>query len=417
MNFKNSKTFAQKLDEIDDLKKAKSLFLYPRVSDYKKTIYLCGNSLGLQPKSVHSYLKNELLLWKNRAVLGQHERWENFHEDLAVPTSKLIGSKPSEVVIMNALTVNLHLLLVSFYKPIGNRCKILIEKGAFPSDQYAVESQIKFHGLDPRDCLIEFKTENDKNYFNDDNIVKIIQEQGSEIATILIGGVNYYNGQLLDIKRITKWGKKMGSMVGFDLAHAVGNVTLDLNKWNVDFAAWCSYKYLCAGPGSPGGVYINEKYHDWKGPRFEGWWGQNKEIRFNMGSYFDGIKTAEGWQLSNAPIFGMTPLKASMEIFDQLGMPAIRSKGIKISSFLIYLIEKNIPEVSIITPKNFQKRGCQLSLTVKDGKRIFTRVSEQGVVCDWREPNVIRVAPHPLYNSYLEVYDFVKILKNAINER
>ena len=356
MNFKNSKTFAQKLDEIDDLKKAKSLFLYPRISDYKKTIYLCGNSLGLQPKSVHSYLKNELLLWKNRAVLGQHERWENFHEDLAVPTSKLIGSKPSEVVIMNALTVNLHLLLVSFYKPIGNRCKILIEKGAFPSDQYAVESQIKFHGLDPRDCLIEFKTENDKNYFNDDNIVKIIQEQGSEIATILIGGVNYYNGQLLDIRRITKWGKKMGSMVGFDLAHAVGNVTLDLNKWNVDFAAWCSYKYLCAGPGSPGGVYINEKYHDWKGPRFEGWWGQNKEIRFNMGSYFDGIKTAEGWQLSNAPIFGMTPLKASMKIFDQFGMPAIRSKGIKISSFLIYLIEKNIPEVSIITPKNFQKR-------------------------------------------------------------
>ena len=417
MNFINSKTFAQKLDEIDDLKKAKSLFLYPRVSDYKKTIYLCGNSLGLQPKSVHSYLKNELLLWKNRAVLGQHERWENFHEDLAVPTSKLIGSKPSEVVIMNALTVNLHLLLVSFYKPIGNRCKILIEKGAFPSDQYAVESQIKFHGLDPRDCLIEFKTENDKNYFNDDNIVKIIQEQGSEIATILIGGVNYYNGQLLDIKRIAKWGKKMGSMVGFDLAHAVGNVTLDLNKWNVDFAAWCSYKYLCAGPGSPGGVYINEKYHDWKGPRFEGWWGQNKEIRFNMGPYFDGIKTAEGWQLSNAPIFGMTPLKASMKIFDQFGMPAIRSKGIKISSFLIYLIEKNIPEVSIITPKNFQKRGCQLSLTVKDGKRIFTRVSEQGVVCDWREPNVIRVAPHPLYNSYLEVYDFVKILKNAINER
>ena len=417
MNFKNSKTFAQKLDEIDDLKKAKSLFLYPRISDYKKTIYLCGNSLGLQPKSVHSYLKNELLLWKNRAVLGQHERWENFHEDLAVPTSKLIGSKPSEVVIMNALTVNLHLLLVSFYKPIGNRCKILIEKGAFPSDKYAVESQIKFQGLDPRDCLIEFKTENDKNYFNDDNIVKIIQEQGSEIATILIGGVNYYNGQLLDIKRITKWGKKMGSMVGFDLAHAVGNVTLDLNKWNVDFAAWCSYKYLCAGPGSPGGVYINEKYHDWKGPRFEGWWGQNKEIRFNMGSYFDGIKTAEGWQLSNAPIFGMTPLKASMEIFDQFGMPAIRSKGIKISSFLIYLIEKNIPEVSILTPKNFQKRGCQLSLTVKDGKRIFTRVSEQGVVCDWREPNVIRVAPHPLYNSYLEVYDFVKILKNAINER
>ena len=417
MNFKNSKNFAQKLDEIDDLKKAKSLFLYPRVSDYKKTIYLCGNSLGLQPKSVHSYLKNELLLWKNRAVLGQHESWENFHEDLAVPTSKLIGSKPSEVVIMNALTVNLHLLLVSFYKPIGNRCKILIEKGAFPSDQYAVKSQIKFHGLDPRDCLIEFKAENDKNYFNDDNIVKIIQEQGSEIATILIGGVNYYNGQLLDIKRITKWGKKMGSMVGFDLAHAVGNVTLDLNKWNVDFAAWCSYKYLCAGPGSPGGVYINEKYHDWKGPRFEGWWGQNKEIRFNMGSYFDGIKTAEGWQLSNAPIFGMTPLKASMEIFNQFGMPAIRSKGIKISSFLIYLIEKNIPEVSIITPKNFQKRGCQLSLTVKDGKRIFTRVSEQGVVCDWREPNVIRVAPHPLYNSYLEVYDFVKILKNAINER
>jgi len=417
MNFENSESYASFLDTKDPLGYCRDLFLYPDIQGITKTIYFCGNSLGLQPKSVRFLLEKELELWSKRSVLGQHERWEKFHEDLASPTSRLIGAKPSEVVIMNGLTVNLHLLLISFYKPTKKRNKILIEKGAFPSDQYAIESQIKFHGYEPKECLIEIEPRKGQYYIQTEDILKKIQEIGSEIETILVGGVNYYTGQLMDMKNITKYGKNIGAKVGFDLAHAIGNVDLHLNEWNVDFAVWCSYKYLCAGPGAPGGVFINEVYHNWNGPRLEGWWGHNKETRFKMESKFEGIKTAEGWQLSNAPILGMVPLKASMEIYDKIGIKAIREKSIKLSSYLEYLLIKNIPQVSIITPRNIKERGSQLSLAIEDGRSVFDFISKKGVVCDWREPDVIRVTPHPLFNTYSEVFSFVHILKDSLNVR
>ncbi len=269
MNFESSKEYASLLDSKDPLKKYRDLFFYPTLEGIKNTIYLCGNSLGLQPKSVKNLLDKELELWSRRGVLGQHERWEKFHEDLAYPISKLVGAKPSEVVIMNALTVNLHLMLISFYKPTKTRNKILIEKGAFPSDQYAIESQIKFHGYKPKQCLIEIEPREGESCLRADDILDKINKFGSEIETILIGGVNYYTGQLMDMQAINKSGKDVSAKVGFDLAHAIGNVDLHLNKWNVDFAVWCSYKYLCAGPGAPGGVFVNEVYHDWDGPRLK----------------------------------------------------------------------------------------------------------------------------------------------------
>ena len=416
MNFESSKEHASLLDTKDPLKNYRDLFFYPTLEGIKNTIYLCGNSLGLQPKSVKNLLDKELDFWSRRGVLGQHERWEKFHEDLAYPTSKLVGAKPSEVIIMNALTVNLHLLLVSFYRPTKTRNKILIEKGAFPSDQYAVESQIKFHGYKPEQCLIEIEPREGESCLRTNDILDKINKFGSQIETILIGGVNYYTGQLMDIQGITKCGKDVGAKVGFDLAHAIGNVDLHLNKWNVDFAVWCSYKYLCAGPGAPGGVFINEIYHNWDGPRLEGWWGNKKETRFKMEPKFKGIKSAEGWQLSNAPILGMVPLKASMEIYDKIGIKSVREKSIKLSSFLEYLILKNIPQVSIITPKSINKRGSQLSLKIENGRTIFDYISKKGIICDWREPDVIRVTAHPLFNTYAELLDFAQILKESLND-
>ena len=416
MNFESSKEHASLLDSKDPLKNYRDLFFYPTHERIKNTIYLCGNSLGLQPKSVKNLLDKELEFWSRRGVLGQHERWEKFHEDLAYPTSKLVGAKPSEVIIMNALTVNLHLLLVSFYRPTKTRNKILIEKGAFPSDQYAVESQIKFHGYKPEQCLIEIEPREGESCLRTNDILDKINKFGSQIETILIGGVNYYTGQLMDIQSITKCGKDVGAKVGFDLAHAIGNVDLYLNKWNVDFAVWCSYKYLCAGPGAPGGVFINEVYHDWDGPRLEGWWGNKKETRFKMEPKFEGIKSSEGWQLSNSPILGMVPLKASMEIYDKVGIKAIREKSINLSSFLEYLILNNIPQVSIITPKKINERGSQLSLKIQNGRFIFDYISKKGIICDWREPDVIRVTPHPLFNTYIELFNFTQILKESLND-
>jgi kynureninase len=417
MNFQNSKEQASLLDKKDPLNSCRDLFFYPDLKGKKNTIYLCGNSLGLQPKSVKHFIEKELELWSKNAVLGQHKRWEKYHEDLAYPTSKLVGAKPSEVVIMNALTVNLHLLLVSFYNPTKKRNKILIEKGAFPSDQYAIESQIKFHGYEPKDCLVEIEPRKGEFCLRTKDILQKIKELGSEIETILIGGVNYYTGQLMDMQSITKKGKSVGAKVGFDLAHAIGNVDLYLSKWNVDFAVWCSYKYLCAGPGAPGGAFINELYHDWDGTRFEGWWGHNKETRFKMDSKFDGIKTAEGWQLSNASILGMAPLKASMEIYENVGIESVREKSIKLSSYLDYLLAKNIPEISVMTPKNIEERGCQLSLVIENGRFIFDSISKKGIICDWREPDVIRITPHPLFNTYTEIFNFTHILKDSINAK
>ena len=408
MIYQNSHSFAKQLDQNDPLKSYRDKFYYPKKDNGNDTIYLCGNSLGLQPKSVRFFVDKELSIWEKEGVLGQHGRWEQFHERLTETSARLVGAKPSEVVTMNALTVNIHLLLISFYRPSGIRKKIIIEKGAFPSDQYAVESQIKLHGLNINECLIELAPREGEKTLCTADVLQTIEDTGDELATIILGGVNYYTGQAFDMKAITKAGQSVGAFVGFDLAHAAGNLLLDLHDWNVDFAAWCTYKYLCAGPGAPSGIFIHERHHDWQDTRLTGWWGQNKETRFDMGSKFDPIQTAEGWQISNAPVMGIAPLLASMEIFNTVGMKAIREKSNHLTGFMEYLISENLPSVSIITPKD---RGCQLSLTIQSGRSIFENISEEGVVCDWREPDVIRVAPHPLFNTFSDVYEFVKILK------
>ena len=315
MMYENTRSFADLEDQRDPLRSYRNKFYYPKNKKGGNVIYFCGNSLGLQPKSVRSFIEKELALWEKDGVLGQHRRWEHFHERLTHLTAHLVGAKESEVVVMNALTVNLHLLLVSFYQPNNKRNKIAIEKGAFPSDQYAIKSQIKYHGFDPKDCLIEIEPKYDSKILQTKDIIDEILQVGDELATILFGGVNYYTGQALDIKSITETGKTVGAFVGFDLAHAAGNLALDLHNSEVDFAAWCSYKYLCAGPGAPSGIFIHERHHEWSGPRLEGWWGHNKSTRFEMGSNFDGIQTAEGWQISNAPVMGMAPLLASMELY------------------------------------------------------------------------------------------------------
>ena len=414
MIFKNSKLFANELDQNDPLKPYRDQFYYPKDENGEEVLYLCGNSLGLQPKSVRSFVEMELNVWEKDGVLGQHGRWEKFHEKLMENSARLVGAIPSEVVVMNALTVNINLLLISFYQPTINRHKIMIEKGAFPSDQYAVESHLHLHGFDPKDSLIELTPRTGETTLRTEDIVDTINDLGEELATIIMGGVNYYTGQAFDMETITKAGKSVGAFVGFDLAHAAGNIHLNLHEWNVDFAAWCTYKYLCAGPGAPSGIFVNEKHHHWTGPRLAGWWGQNKQTRFDMGSDFDPIQTVEGWQISNAPVLGMAPLLASMKIYDDVGMIAICDKSEKMTGYMEFLLKENLPEINIITPNGLNQRGCQLSLVIPGGKAIFESITQKGVVCDWREPDVIRVAPHPLYNQYSEVYNFVQIILHTI---
>ena len=416
MTFENSRSFAKTLDQDDPLGSYREKFHYPKNAIKENIIYFSGNSLGIQPKSVRKYVEKELNVWEREGLLGQHSRWENFHERLIETTAKLVGARPSEVVVMNALTVNIHLLLVSFYQPNENRKKIIIEEGTFPSDQYAIKSQIKFHGFDPQDTLIELSPRKGEDTLRTKDILAAVRDINEELATVILGGVNYYTGQAFDMQSITKAGHKVGAFVGFDLAHGAGNLEMNLHDWNVDFAAWCSYKYLCAGPGSPAGIFIHKIHHHWTGPRLTGWWGHNKNTRFEMGPDFDPIQTAEGWQISNAPVMGMAPLLAAMEIFDEVGMAAIRVKSEKLTGFLEYLIAENLPAVAIITPVNPAERGCQLSLVVPGGKNTYQKILKKGVVCDWRKPDIIRVAPHPLFNRYTEVYDFVELLEQSLSE-
>jgi len=411
MTYDNSRLFAHRLDEQDSLADYRDSFHYPKNKNNKELIYFGGNSLGLQPKTVSDFLNRELLVWSGKGVLGQEERWIEYHERLAKSTAKLVGAFTSEVVVMNALTVNIHLLLISFYQPNKSKYKIMIEKDAFPSDHYAVHSQIRLHGYEPDLALIELSPREDEKILRHEDIISEIENHGDELALIYLGGVNYYTGQSFDLEKITKAGKKKGCMVGFNLAHSVGNVLMNLHDWGVDFSAWCTYKYLCAGPGSPSGVFIHDRHHEWDGPRLLGWWGHNKDTRFEMPSTFEPINTSEGWQISNAPIMGMAPLLASMEIFNKAGMNSIRKKGKNLSSYMEYLINQFVPSVDIITP---EARGCQLSLSVPKGKEVYDYLLKNDVVCDWRNPDVIRVAPHPLFNRYIEIYDFVKILKKAI---
>lgn len=415
MQYNPSKDFALELDSADPLKSYRDKFYIPKVTG-REVIYLAGNSLGLQPKSVRSFVEQELLDWQAMGVEGHlHAKnpWLPYHEFLTDETARLVGAKPEEVVNMNSLTVNLHLMLVSFYRPTKQRYKILIEANAFPSDHYAVQSQIKFHGLDPEDALIEMTPREGETTIRTEDIECYINEDGDSIALVMFAGVNYYTGQAFEFERITKAGHKKGCVVGFDLAHAAGNLVLNLHEWGTDFAVWCTYKYLNGGPGAVAGAFVHKKHLiDQNIPKFWGWWGQNKATRFLMHHDFQPIPTVESWQLSNPPILQLAALKASLDIFDEAGMSNLRRKSEQLTGYMEYLInEKNNGNIEIITPKEVNQRGCQLSLRAKsNGKELHKRLNDNAVICDWREPDVIRVAPVPLYNTYTDVWNFTEIL-------
>lgn len=419
--YKNTLAFARQCDKEDPLRSFRGHFFFPE-KDGKPVIYLCGNSLGLQPKSVRMYLEQELLDWERLGVEGHFEAtnpWKYYHHLFSHQTARLVGAKPDEVVVMNTLSVNLHLLMVTFYRPSKTRYKIMVEGHLFPSDHYAVESQLQHHGFDPKEGIIELMPREGEHTLRTEDILQAIDEHGDDLALIMLGGVNYYTGQLFDLATITKAGHQAGAVVGYDLAHAAGNVVLNLHEWKVDFAAWCTYKYLNSGPGSVGGVFIHEKHaHDTKLPRFAGWWGYEEETRFEMKKGFKAMKGAGGWQVSNAQVFNMVAHKASLDIFDQVGMDALRKKSERLTGYLEFLLdqynEKKDLGIQIITPRDPLQRGCQLSLlTGDDGPEQYDRISKAGVVADWRHPNVIRVAPVPLYNTYEDVYRFAKILADA----
>ncbi len=420
LKFEASKSFAKDADAQDSLKHFRENFYIPKQSNGKDAIYLTGNSLGLQPKTTRAYIEQELKDWEMFGVEGHTKAknpWMPYHEFLTEQMARVVGAKPSETVVMNSLTVNLHLLLVSFYRPTAKRHKIVIEAGAFPSDQYAAGSQIKFHGFDVENSLIELKPRESETCLRTEDIEKTIAENGESIALILLGGVNYYTGQAFDMRRVTEVGHQHGAVVGFDLAHAAGNLELYLHDWNVDFAAWCSYKYLNSGPGGIGGCFVHERHaSDFDLPRFAGWWGHDKETRFLMKPEFVPVKGAEGWQLSNPPIFQLAALKASLNIFEEAGMENLTKKSRKLTGYLEFLlgeIEDN--RISVITPSNENLRGCQLSIRVKDSdKGLFKAISDRGVIADWREPDVIRVAPVPLYNSFSDAFRFAEILKHCL---
>lgn len=424
MKFENTAAFAAQADNEDSLASFRSQFHFPQHQG-KNALYFTGNSLGLQAKRSRDIINEELDDWATFGVEGHTEArrpWLPYHEFFTPALAKIVGAKESEVVAMNGLTTNLHLLMVSFFRPSGKRCKILCEAKAFPSDQYALKSQLRFHGLNPADCLIEVEPDPVTELIDEDKVVALIDKHRDELALVMLGGVNYYTGQWFDMERITDAGKRAGAMVGWDLAHAVGNVPLQLHRWNVDFAAWCGYKYLNSGPGGISGVFIHEKHHGLTDiPRFEGWWGHNKEDRFKMPEHFDPIPTAEAWQLSNAPVMAMAPLLASLELFEQAGFDRMRAKSLKLTAYLEFVIraaaEASGQEVRIITPTKAGQRGCQISIAVPGkGRAVFEKLSKNGVIADWREPDVIRLAPVPLYNSFEDVYEFGQLLNQFLND-
>ncbi|HWR94846.1 MAG TPA: kynureninase [Flavobacterium sp.] len=422
MTFQNTLEFAQQLDAQDKLNKYRNEFIFPQHNG-KNVIYFTGNSLGLQPKRTKKYVDDVMADWANMAVEGHfyaEKPWWDYHERFANPLSKIVGAKPSEVTVMNTLTVNLHLLMVSFYQPTSKRYKILCEAKAFPSDQYMIQSQVKFHGFETDDAIVEIHRREGEHNIRLEDVLQKINEIGDELALVLIGGVNYYTGQVFDIKTITEAGHKVGAFVGWDLAHAAGNIKLELHDWNVDFAAWCSYKYMNSGPGNAAGCFIHEKFHnDSKLPRFAGWWGHNKERRFKMEPNFDPVHGANGWQISNLPILTLAPYLASVEMFDEVGMEALIEKRDKITSYLEFILHEIDKEVDstfeIITPQNPIERASQLSVFLHgEGRELFDYLMKNGVITDWREPNVIRLAPVPLYCSFEDMYHFGQILKQGI---
>jgi kynureninase len=419
----NSLEYAKSQDEQDSLKHFRDKFFIPQHQG-KDCIYFTGNSLGLQPKTVSKYIQQELDDWANMGVEGHfHAKhpWLPYHEQFPKLLAGIIGAKENELVVMNHLTVNLHLLMVSFYQPTRQRYKIICEARAFPSDQYAFESQVKFHGFDPAEAIIEVGPREGEHVIRNEDILAAIDKHSAELALVLFGGINYYNGQLFDIRSITAAAHSAGAYAGFDLAHAAGNVELKMHDWDADFACWCSYKYLNSGPGGVAGAFIHERHVANKNlPRFAGWWGYTKDTRFKMEKGFNPILTAEGWQLSNAPVLSMAAHKASLDIFEEAGMEALHNKRKQLAAFTHFVIQEVNNKsgdklVEVITPANEEERGCQVSMLMhKNGKEVFNELLSQGVIADWREPNVIRIAPVPLYNSFEDVWKFGNIIGSIL---
>ena len=412
--FQTGAEFAATMDARDPLARFRERFYLPQTKDGGECIYLCGHSLGLQPKTARSYIEQELQDWAQLGVEGHfHAKhpWMTYHRLLTEQTAALVGAEPGEVVVMNSLTVNLHLMMASFYRPTPRRHKILIERAAFPSDQYAVKSQIRFHKFDPEESLIELTPREGESCMREEDVESVIEREGDSIALILLGGVNYATGQTFDMPGITNAGHKKGCVVAFDLAHAAGNVPLHLHDWGPDFAAWCSYKYLNGGPGCVAGCFVHDRHsHAWDLPRFAGWWGHDEKARFQMGPEFHPMLGAEGWQLSNPPILALAPLRASMEVFSEAGMERLRAKSVSLTAYMEFLLrEQASPKFSIITPSEEWRRGAQLSIRLpQQGRDLCDRLAAEGVIGDWREPDTYRVAAVPLYNSYQDVYRFVQ---------
>lgn len=418
--FEDSLLWARSMDSSDPMNRYRDMFYLPEDPNTgAQHLYFCGNSLGLQPKTAREYVMAEMDDWARLGVDG-HSRarhpWMPYHEFLTEAMAEVVGAKAEEVVVMNSLTVNLHLLMVSFYRPTPKRHKILIEYAAFPSDRYAVRSQLIFHGYNPETSLLELKPDK-AEIVTTEHTLQYLEEHGEEIALVLLGGVNYYTGQAYDLDKITAKAREKGCAVGLDLAHAAGNLRLNLHETGPDFAAWCSYKYLNGGPGALAGAFVHERHaRRFDMPRFAGWWGHDKSTRFKMGPEFVPMSGAEGWQLSNPPILPMATIRASLDIFKQAGMDALVNKSRQLTGYLDFLLRQLPTErIEIITPEDPGQRGCQLSIRARGGdKSLFDRLTAEGAVADWREPDVIRVAPVPLYNSFEDAFLFVEKLKSAM---
>jgi kynureninase len=432
--FKNTLEFAQQMDQQDPIANIRDEFSIPKMESGKNEIYLCGNSLGLQPKLAAEYVKRELDQWANLGVKGHFTGdypWMPYHEFLADGFADLVGAQKDEVVSMNTLTANLHFMMVSFYNPTKTRHKILLEDHAFPSDHYAIESQIRFHGLDPDESMLLIKPRDGEETIRNEDVLALIEKEGDSIALILLPGVQYYTGQVFDIQTITKLGQQKGCKVGFDLAHAAGNIEMSLHDWNVDFACWCTYKYLNSGPGSVAGCFVHANHHSAqkegeKLPRFAGWWGHDKQSRFKMENHFKPIKSAEAWQLSNPPVLSLAAIRGSLDTIKKAGgIKSLRQKAILLTGFMRYCLETELSaKLDILTPSDSRYSGTQLSIAIRlkenddpeRGKIIFDAIEENGVTGDWRYPNVIRVAAVPQYNTFEDAFRFVQILASAIEK-
>ncbi len=413
--FDTSAGFAAQMDARDPLASFRQKFHIPLAPDGSEVIYFCGHSLGLQPKRTREYIEQELKDWEALAVEAHfrgRNPWMPYHRFLTDEMAQIVGAKPIETVMMNSLTVNLHLMMVSFYRPTPQRSKIVIEGGAFPSDRYAVKSQLRYHGFDPATSLIELKPRPSEATLRQEDIEALLEREGKSIALVMLAGVNYATGQAFDMEAITRAGHAQGCVVGFDLAHAAGNIPVKLHDWDVDFAVWCSYKYLNGGPGCAAGCFVHERHaHDWDRPRFGGWWGHEEQTRFLMGPDFKPAPGAEGWQLSNPPILSMAPVRASLSIFAEAGMERLRDKSVALTGYLEFLLKQHSSSnFAIITPHEPERRGAQLSIRVlqSNGRSICDRLAAEGILCDWREPDILRVAPTPLYNTYRDVYRFAE---------